>query len=356
MTDLSPIIPGLETDAPLYVAGPCSAESRSQLIETAQALRTAGVTVFRAGIWKPRTMPGGFDGVGEKGLEWLAEVKSLTGMLTATEVATRDHVMAALGSGVDVLWIGARTSANPFAVQEIADAIQEFGSDVAVLVKNPVNPDIELWIGALQRIYNVGVRRLGAIHRGFSAYGEQFYRNAPIWRIALEMMRRYPHLPLLCDPSHIGGRRELIEPLARQAMNMGFDGLIIESHCRPDEALSDSAQQITPSQLSDILNTLNVGSGVPSQESMRLFRQEIDSLDAQLLEILGRRMQVSRNIAAFKKIHNLPVVQTDRYDEIMKSRMSHAATLDLREDFVRNLMASIHEESVRAQLGILDHP
>ena len=352
MTDFQPIIPGHPHDEPLFIAGPCSAETRDQVLETARGVHAAGIPVFRAGIWKPRTRPGGFEGIGSEGLKWMHEVKELTGMYTATEVATRAHVISALEHDIDVLWIGARTSANPFAMQEIADAIEASGKDVAVLVKNPVNPDLELWIGALQRIYNAGVRRLGAIHRGFSAYGRHLYRNMPLWRLALELARRVPGLTILCDPSHIGGKRELIAPLAQQAMDMGFDGLIIESHCNPDCALSDKGQQITPDVLDFILRSLNIGRATESTENLGLLRSQIDQIDTELLEILNRRMQVSRDIARYKKQHRMPIVQTGRYDQIVKTRVDDARRMGLSEEFVRNLMAAVHEESVRQQLDI----
>lgn len=353
MTDFEPIIPGHNHKDPLYIAGPCSAESLDQVLRTAHGIKEAGIPVFRAGIWKPRTRPGGFEGVGAEGLPWLQQVKAETGLYTATEVATRAHVLQALEHEVDILWIGARTSANPFAMQEIADAIQEAGrTDIAVLVKNPVNPDLELWIGALQRIYNAGVRRLGAIHRGFSAYGKHLYRNMPIWRIALELARRVPGLTILCDPSHIGGKRELVAPLAQQALDMGFDGLIIESHCDPDCALSDKSQQITPEVLDYILKTLTPRNETQSTENLALLRQEIDRIDNELLEILNRRMSVSRDIALFKKEHRMPIVQTDRYDQIMNNRVEQATQMGMTRDFARSMMAAIHEESVRQQLSI----
>ena len=245
MKDLQPILlPGMSTDRPLIIAGPCSAETEEQVMATALELSKNGIPVFRAGIWKPRTKPGGFEGVGVEGLPWLQRVKAETGMFVGTEVATAKHIEEALKHGIDILWIGARTSANPFAMQEIADALQ--GVDVPVLVKNPVNPDIELWIGAMERLYNAGIRKLGAIHRGFSTYDKKIYRNLPQWNIPIELRRRYPNLPIICDPSHIGGKRELIAPLCQQAMDLGFDGLMIESHCNPDKAWSDAAQQLTP--------------------------------------------------------------------------------------------------------------
>ncbi|THG51751.1 MULTISPECIES: bifunctional 3-deoxy-7-phosphoheptulonate synthase/chorismate mutase type II [Muribaculum] len=356
MKDLQPIILSecCSLLKPLIIAGPCSAESEQQMLETAADLARNGVKVFRAGIWKPRTKPGGFEGVGLPGLEWLKKVKQATGMLTATEVATRQHVSDALNAGVDILWIGARTSANPFAMQEIADALQERNADVAVLVKNPVNPDLELWIGAMQRIYNAGIRRLGAIHRGFSAYGKHLYRNMPQWHIPIELRRRYPQLPLICDPSHIGGKRELVAPLSQQAMDMGFDGLIIESHCDPDCALSDKSQQVTPEVLNFILNTIVLRDSVITTESLTLLRQQIDQLDNELLEVLNKRMRVCREIGQFKKEHRMPVVQIGRHDEIMQSRAHLAEEMGMSPDFMRTVLSAIHEESVRQQINIFN--
>lgn len=275
-------------------------------------------------------------------------------MLTATEIANRYHAENALDGGVDILWIGARTSANPFAMQEIADVIAERGVDVPVLVKNPVNPDLELWIGALQRLYNAGVRRLGAIQRGFTAYGHHIYRNLPQWHIALELRRRYPELPIICDPSHIGGKRELIAPLSQQALDMGFDGLIIESHCSPDEAWSDKAQQITPEVLSVILDTLVLRDKNETTESLALLRREIDRIDTELLEVLNRRMRVCRQIGRYKKEHSMPVVQARRYGDIMNSRVKSAVDMHMGAEFMRTVLSAVHEESVRQQINILN--
>lgn len=275
-------------------------------------------------------------------------------MLTATEVANRAHVQAALDAGIDVLWIGARTSANPFAMQEVADAIQESGREVTVLVKNPVNPDLELWIGALQRIYNAGVRRLGAIHRGFSAYGKHLYRNLPEWRIPIELRRRYPELPIICDPSHIGGKRELVAPLSQHALDMGFDGLIIESHCDPDSALSDKSQQVTPEVLNFILSSLVIRDESQSTENLALLRHEIDGLDNDLLEVLAKRMQVSRDIGRYKKEHRMPILQAARYDSIMNTRVKLAMEMGMSGEFMRTVLAAIHEESVRQQVEVFN--
>jgi chorismate mutase len=343
----------VELKKPILIAGPCSAESREQVLDTAKQLAKNGVKIFRAGIWKPRTKPGGFEGVGMRGLLWLNEVKAQTGMLVATEVATHEHVLAAIDAGIDVLWIGARTSANPFAMQEIANALKGH-EDKTVLVKNPVNPDIELWIGALQRIYNAGIHRLGAIHRGFSTYGKHLYRNMPQWHIPIELHRRIPNLPIFCDPSHMGGRRELIAPISQQAMDMGFDGLIIESHCNPDVALSDKDQQVTPESLNLITNMLVIRDTNQTTENLTLLRQQIDQCDNDLIEVLNRRMRVSREIGQYKKEHSMQVVQTQRYGDVLNSRISLAEEMGMSGDFMKVVMEAIHEESVRQQIVIVN--
>lgn len=354
MNDIKPIkFCGVDSKRPVVIAGPCSAETEEQVMETAKDLAKNGVRIFRAGIWKPRTKPGGFEGVGSVGLTWLQEVKKETGMLVATEVANKQHVEEALNAGVDVLWIGARTSANPFAMQEIADSL--VGAAVPVLVKNPVNPDLELWIGAMQRIYNAGIRQIGAIHRGFSAYGKHLYRNMPQWHIPIELRRRMPELTLICDPSHIGGKRELVAPLSQQAMDMGFDGLIVESHCDPDSAWSDKSQQVTPEVLNFILNMLVVRDTTQTTESLTLLRQQIDQIDNDLLEALSKRMRISREIGQYKKEHSMPVVQTGRYDDILNSRAAAAEELGMNGDFMKTVYQAIHEESVRQQIEVLNN-
>lgn len=354
MNDIKPIkFCGVDSKRPVVIAGPCSAETEEQVMETAKDLAKNGVRIFRAGIWKPRTKPGGFEGVGSVGLTWLQEVKKETCMLVATEVANKQHVEEALNAGVDVLWIGARTSANPFAMQEIADSL--VGADVPVLVKNPVNPDLELWIGAMQRIYNAGIRQIGAIHRGFSAYGKHLYRNMPQWHIPIELRRRMPELTLICDPSHIGGKRELVAPLSQQAMDMGFDGLIVESHCDPDSAWSDKSQQVTPEVLNFILNMLVVRDTTQTTESLTLLRQQIDQIDNDLLEALSKRMRISREIGQYKKEHSMPVVQTGRYDDILNSRAAAAEELGMNGDFMKTVYQAIHEESVRQQIEVLNN-
>lgn len=356
MEDILPLWgDGQSMSKPIIIAGPCSAETEEQVLATARELSANGIKVFRAGIWKPRTKPGGFEGVGVPGLEWLKKVKAETGMLTATEVANRQHVEAALGAGVDILWIGARTSANPFAMQEIADAIKDAGVDVPVLVKNPVNPDLELWIGAMERLYNAGVRRLGAIHRGFSAYGKHLYRNMPQWHIPIELRRRMPELPIICDPSHIGGKRELVAPLSQQALDMGFDGLIIESHCDPDCAWSDKAQQITPEVLHFILSALVLRDSTGTTESLIMLRKQIDQIDNELIELLNRRMRVSREIGQYKKEHRMPVLQMNRHDQIIRSRVAAAEEMGMAGEFMKTVLQAIHEESVRQQIEVLNN-
>ncbi len=350
LQEIQPLsFPGVEDGAPIIIAGPCSAETAQQTLDTARALSKMGVKVFRAGVWKPRTMPGGFEGVGDRGLPWLMAVKRETGMMVATEVATAEHVRSAMDAGIDILWMGARTSANPFAMQEIADLLHGH-DELTVLVKNPVNPDLDLWLGALQRIRNAGITRLGAVHRGFSSAGAHLYRNDPQWHIPFELRRHAPDMTILCDPSHIGGKREYVGSLSQLALDMGFDGLMIESHCSPDQALSDSAQQITPDSLKVILEHLVVRSGTPLDDELALLRQQIDDCDHELLAVLARRMSVSREIGRFKKSHNLRVVQPQRYQDMIKSRLSEGEQLELHPDFVQRIIQAIHEESVRQQL------
>ena len=352
MNDIQPItLPGIDPRRPLVIAGPCSAETEEQVLGTARSLAAEGIRICRAGLWKPRTKPGGFEGVGETGIPWLQRVKRETGMYTSTEVATREHVAAALKGGVDLLWIGARTAANPFAMQEIADALR--GTDVPVLVKNPVSPDLELWIGAIERIYNAGIRRIGAIHRGFTSIDKSLYRNHPMWAIPIELHRRLPRLPIFCDPSHIGGKRELIAPLSQQAMDLGFDGLIIEAHCSPDCAWSDKAQQVTPEALAYIIRNLVIRDESITTESLTELRSQIDKLDDQLLELLSRRMRVSRDIGQYKKEHNMPVLQTQRYEELLARRAGQAGQMGMDREFMRTVLQAIHEESIRQQMEVL---
>lgn len=350
--DVKPIFPGKA--APFVIAGPCSAESREQVLEAARRLSLLpSVTAFRAGVWKPRTHPGGFEGHGGEALEWLRQAKAETGLPVATEVATASHIEACLRAGIDILWLGARTSGNPFAVQEIADALR--GTDVAVLIKNPISPDLELWAGAIERIYGAGIRRIAAVHRGFSTFGgTSQYRNAPLWTIPLQLSVRYPELPVIHDPSHVGGRRNLIEPLARQALDTGFSGLIIESHCHPDEALSDAAQQITPERLGEILgNVIGRRRSQPTPHLEKL-RAEIDAVDSELLDVLARRMAISRNIGEYKRNESMSVLQASRFNDLIADRCKRGSNLGLSDKFLKTVFNAIHDESVATQLRIID--
>lgn len=351
--NLEPLrLPSDNNERPIVIAGPCSAESEEQVMTTAKQLADKGCRMFRAGVWKPRTKPGGFEGQGEAALPWLQNVKKTTGMLVATEVATPEHVELALKYGIDILWVGARTSANPFAMQALADSLK--GVDVPVLVKNPVNPDLELWIGALERINQAGITRLAAIHRGFSSYDKKIYRNLPMWQIPIELRRRYPSLPILCDPSHIGGTRELIAPLCQQAMDLGFDGLIVESHCSPDNAWSDAKQQVTPDVLDYILSLLVIRDEKVTTEGIHALRKQIDELDNQLIELLAKRMRVCREIGQYKKEHNMTVLQTSRYNEILDKRGAQGILCGMSSEFIRSVFEEVHEESVRQQIEIIN--
>ena len=350
--ELSPLSLPSDNERPFVIAGPCSAETEEQVMTTALQLASKGCHMFRAGIWKPRTKPGGFEGNGEVALPWMEQVKKETGMLTATEVATPEHVELALKYGIDILWIGARTTANPFAVQAIADSLK--GIDVPVLVKNPVNPDLELWIGALERINGAGIKRLGAIHRGFSSYEKKLYRNLPMWQIPIELSRRIPGLPIVNDPSHIGGRRDLIAPLCQQAMDLGMDGLIVESHCNPEKAWSDASQQVTPDILDFILSILVIRKETQTTENITALRKQIDEIDNSLIDILSKRMRISREIGQYKKEHGMTILQTARYSEILDKRGAQASLLGIDPECVKKIFESIHEESVNQQMKIIN--
>ena len=334
------------------IAGPCSAEPEEHVLTTAKQLAAKGCHMFRAGRWKPRTKPGGFEGNGEKALPWMKEVKEETGMLTATEVATPEHVELSLKYGIDILWIGARTCANPFAMQALADSLK--GVDVPVLVKNPVNPDLELWLGGMERISQAGIKRLGAIHRGFSSPDKKIYRNLPMWQIPIELHRRIPELPIICDPSHIGGRRDLIAPLCQQAMDLGFDGLIVESHCNPDGAWSDAKQQVTPDVLDYILSLLVIRDEHTSTEGIRQLRNQIDDVDNELMDLLAKRMRICREIGVYKKEHNMTVLQANRYNEILEKRGAQGSLIGIDPECIAHIFELIHEESVRQQLEIVN--
>ncbi|MDR1480337.1 MAG: bifunctional 3-deoxy-7-phosphoheptulonate synthase/chorismate mutase type II [Planctomycetaceae bacterium] len=346
------VLSGVDPVRPVVIAGPCSAETEEQVIATARAIASNGIKIFRAGIWKPRTKPGGFEGVGAEGLGWLKRVKRETGMYTSIEVATREHVFAAIKAGIDILWVGARTAVNPFAVQEIADALK--GIDVPVLVKNPVNPDIELWIGAIERIYRAGLRRIGAVHRGFSSYENKGYRNTPHWQVPIELRRRIPNLPILCDPSHIAGKRDLIHAISQQAMDLKFDGLLIETHCSPDTAWSDAKQQITPDQLFQLLSSLVIRDMDRPSKDLAELRSKIDGIDDQLLSLLATRMQVAGEIGLYKKANNMPILQTTRYGQIIEQKSKMAKSMNMDPEFIREIMKAIHEESVRVQMKVVN--
>lgn len=349
--ELEPIkLKGVPQERPLIIAGPCSAETEEQVMSTAMQLSCKSIQIFRAGIWKPRTKPGGFEGIGVEGLAWLKQVKKKTGMYVSTEVATAQHVYECLKAGIDILWIGARTTANPFAIQEIADALR--GVDLPVFIKNPVNPDLELWIGALERLNNAGIKRLGCIHRGFSSYDTKIYRNQPQWHIPIDLHRRIPNIPILCDPSHIGGKRELIAPLCQQAMDLSFDGLIIESHCDPDCAWSDASQQITPERLNEIINSLIIREEYQSTENLEELRSQIDNCDNDLMEILAKRMRICREIGTFKKEHNITILQTNRINEIIEKRQKQSSLCEIDAEFIKVIIEAIHKESVRQQMEI----
>lgn len=350
--ELEPLCLPCDKKRPIVIAGPCSAETEEQVMSTARMLADKGCHIFRAGVWKPRTKPGGFEGNGEKALPWLKEVKEEIGMMISTEVATPDHVELAMRYDMDVLWVGARTSANPFAMQALADSMQ--GLQIPVLVKNPVNPDLELWIGGLQRLNQAGIKRLGVIHRGFSSYDKKIYRNLPMWQIPIELRRRIPGLPIICDPSHIGGRRDLIAPLCQQAMDLGFDGLIVESHCNPKEAWSDAKQQVTPDILDYILSLLVIRDDTFTTEDIRSLRAQIDELDNSLMELLAKRFRLCREIGTFKKEHNMTILQTRRYNEILEKRGTQAGLCGMNPKFAAHIFELIHEESVRQQLAIVN--
>ncbi|HEY4650872.1 MAG TPA: bifunctional 3-deoxy-7-phosphoheptulonate synthase/chorismate mutase type II [Pontibacter sp.] len=342
---------------PVIIAGPCSAETEEQVMQTALALREQQVDIFRAGIWKPRSRPNSFEGIGLQGLQWLGRVKRELGMRVSTEVATARHVEEALKQEIDVLWIGARTSVNPFAVQEIADALQ--GAHVPVMVKNPVNPDLALWIGALERVYNAGITDVAAIHRGFSSYEKSKYRNVPLWQIPIELKSRFKNLPLIVDPSHIAGNRELLLPVAQKALDLGYDGVMIESHPDPAKALSDPEQQVTPAGLQEILSKLQVRKTTYDDQELRnlneRLRFQIDEADQQILRALARRMELVEQIGHYKKQNNVQVLQISRWKEIFRSRPEWAKELGMNPDFVAELYRLIHVESIRMQTRILNN-
>ncbi len=348
---------GKRNKKPVVISGPCSAETREQVLETGRRLfRTGKVDVFRAGIWKPRTNPDSFEGVGPKGLPWLQEVKELTGLPVTVEVAKASHVELCLNFGVDILWIGARTTVNPFAVQEIADALR--GVDIPVMVKNPINPDLALWMGGVKRLRKVGVQEIGAIHRGFSNFGEKHYRNRPQWQIAIEFKTEMPDVPLICDPSHICGRRDLLSEVSQKAIDLNYDGLMLETHVNPDEAWSDAKQQITPEALGEMLSKLIIREDheddPPVQSKLDYLRQEINHIDEEVFNLLSNRMKAAREIGEYKKANKMTVLQQKRWNEILDKGKHFASTHDLSEEFIIMLLENIHDESINQQEKVMN--
>lgn len=343
-------------NTPFLIAGPCSAETPEQLLDTARQLAPQGIDLFRAGIWKPRTRPGAFEGLGAKALPWLRDVKAETGLKTTIEVANGNQVYEALKFGVDVLWVGARSTVNPFSVQEIADALQ--GVDVPVLVKNPVNPELELWIGALERIAKAGVTRLGAIHRGFSSYSKSKFRNAPYWELPIELKRRMPDLPLICDNSHICGNREDLAEIAQQAFDLRYDGLMTEVHCRPDEAWSDARQQVTPFRFNEIIRSLIVRrestEDTVFSDNLEQIRHKIDEIDLEMLNLMARRMRLAEDIGRIKRKNNISILQTARWNEILERGFAQGRERQLSEDFIEKFLNAVHQESIAHQKRVMD--
>ena len=336
---------------PLLIAGPCSAETEEQVLKIAHQLKESDATILRAGIWKPRTRPGNFEGVGAIGLKWMQQARAETGLKIATEVANKDHVELALKADMDVLWIGARSTVSPFIVQEIADALQ--GTDKIVLVKNPVNPDISLWMGALERLQKANINNLGAIHRGFSTYLKTKYRNNPEWQLAIDFQNHFPNVPLILDPSHMGGRRDLILDLSQTAMDLNYDGLMIETHTTPDQAWSDAAQQITPQRFLEITAQLRVRNEYASNKDFQIkinkLRKQIDEIDAHILSNIGNRMKIADEIGHLKKIENVTILQKERWNEILERMKEAGATQNLSENFITELFKAIHQESIEHQ-------
>ncbi|AFL97305.1 chorismate mutase [Ornithobacterium rhinotracheale] len=340
---------------PLVIAGPCSAESEKQMLQIAEELPKDKVEIFRAGIWKPRTKPNCFEGVGAIGLNWLAKVREEFGFKIGTEIANANHAKLALECDVDMLWIGARTTVNPFQVQEIAEALRD--TDKVVLVKNPINPDLELWIGAMERLAGQGIKNLGVIHRGFSDYKKTKYRNQPQWQIALDFKNRLPEMPIICDPSHIAGRRDLIEEISQKAMNFGFQGLMIETHHTPDEAWSDASQQVTPARLNEILESLKVrkedDADTDFHTTLAQLRNKIDEADNRILEMINERMDIAKAIGTLKKEHNVTVFQPKRWNLIQEQILEKATKFGLSEEFVNRFLTAVHQESIKMQNEIM---
>lgn len=349
-------LPGLTGKRPIIVSGPCSAETEQQVVETAKELEKLDVHIYRAGIWKPRTRPDTFEGMGSVALPWLQRVKKETRLLVATEVANSWHVREAIRYGVDVLWIGARTTVNPFAVQELADALR--GLDIPVFVKNPINPDLELWIGAMERINKAGIRKIVAVHRGFSSFGNSHFRNNPQWEIPIELKRRIPEIPIVTDPSHICGKKEFLFEISQRAMDLNFDGLFIESHIRPEEALSDRDQQLTPRELGEMLNKIVFRSmtitDVEVKNTLTKLRDQIDQLDDNLIDILEKRMNISETIGKYKKENNITIFQSGRWKEILEKRITDGERKGLSTEFITRVFKAIHQESINRQNRVMN--
>jgi len=349
-------LPGIEFKRPFIVSGPCSAETETQVLETARRLVKHNVSVFRAGIWKPRTRPDSFEGLGSVALPWLRKVREETGLYTITEVANAWHVKEAIDNGIDILWIGARTTANPFAVQELADAIK--GLDIPVFIKNPINPDIELWIGAMERFNKAGIKQIVAVHRGFSSYGVSLFRNIPQWEIPIELKRRIPDIPLLTDPSHICGSRELLYGVSQKAMDLNFEGLFIESHIDPENALSDKDQQITPEELGELLNRLVLRKTKISNhcliDKLTELRKQIDYFDDEMMKIFEKRMKISEVIGENKKKSNITILQPQRWSEILDKRIKMGTGMGLSQEFVTKIFRAIHQESINRQNKVMN--
>jgi len=346
----------MKLNHPLVIAGPCSAETEEQVLRIAHELKDTDVNYYRAGIWKPRTRPGMFEGVGALGLKWLQKVKSETGMKTCTEVANAAHVKLAIAHDVDLLWIGARSTVSPFIMQEIADALGE--TDRIVLVKNPVNPDLALWLGGIERLQTAGVKNLGAIHRGFSTYEKSKYRNIPEWQLAIEFQNKFPDLPLINDPSHITGNRDMIFDVSQTALDLNFDGLMIETHFDPDNAWSDAAQQVTPAKLVQIMRDLKIRKETDPEAAynseLSNLRAQIDVIDNQLIETLGRRMKISDGIGVLKKQKNVAVLQSNRWNQILGAMILEGESKGLSEEFILKLFKAIHQESINHQEKVIN--
>ena len=342
--------------SPFIIAGPCSAETEEQVLSTARELaKIPQVKVFRAGLWKPRTRPSSFEGVGKRGLQWLKKVKTETGLLTTVEVANPQHVEEALASGIDILWIGARTVVNPFSVQEISEVLR--GVDIPVMIKNPVNPDIRVWIGALERLNQVGIRKLVAVHRGFSFFAHTPFRNSPMWEIPIELKRLYPDLPVLVDPSHICGETSMLLPVTQKALDLEMDGIMIEVHIRPQEALTDKNQQITPIELGKLISKLVIRKeyGTPEFENkLEVLRSEIDKLDEELIDILSQRMNIVEEIGKYKKQHNITILQLKRWSQIIRNRVDAGVRMGLSREFLLKLLEALHEESIQRQTDVMN--